>query len=412
MFIADLHIHGRFSRGCSKNLTIKNLEKYARLKGVQLLGTGDFTHPEWIQEIKSELKEDNGVMKTSTDFPFLLQTEISLIYTDNEKGRRVHNVILAPDLGTADQITEWFKSKGRVDYDGRPIFKIPCPEFVEKLTEINPKVEIIPAHIWTPWFSMFGSKSGFNTVKECFQDQTKKIHALETGISSDPEMNWRLSQLDKYTLVSFSDLHSFWPWRIGREATLFNGKISYDNVQKQLKNNTIHGTIEVDPAYGKYHWDGHRKCEVILSPKQTTELGGLCPNCGKKVVIGVENRVEELADREEGYIPKNAKKVYKLMPLSELISKFYKMGITTKKCWEMYNQFVNKKTEYEILLNTPKKDLMKINPDIAKIIMKNRNGEIKVKPGYDGVYGEPVFKGKVNIKKFKIKEKQISLGKY
>ncbi|MBT3304246.1 DNA helicase UvrD [Candidatus Woesearchaeota archaeon] len=410
MYIADLHIHGRFSRGTSKDLTIKNLEKYARLKGTDLLGTGDFTHPEWIEEIKADLTEQgNGILETKTGYPFLLTSEIALVYTDEGKGRRVHNIILAPDLGTVEQITEWLKSKGRIDYDGRPIFKIPCEEFVEKLTEINPKVEVIPAHIWTPWFSMFGSKSGFDTVKECFKDQTHKIHAIETGLSSDPQMNWRLSQLDKYTKVSFSDLHSFWPWRMGREATLFNGEKSYDSILTQLKENSIQGTIEVEPAYGKYHYDGHRNCNVVMSPKESQNAGGLCPKCGKQLTIGVEYRVEELADREEGYVPKDAPEVFKLIPLSELISAVYKKGVATKTVWEVYNSFVKDKTEFEILLNEPFEELAKIDAKLAKAIIMNREGKIRVKPGYDGVYGEPLFNGE-KIKLTKAQEKQEKLN--
>jgi len=213
--ISDLHLHSRFSRATSKELTIKNLEKYARMKGVNLLGTGDFTHPEWIKELKQELSEDDsGILKTKTGFNFLLSTEISLIYSQNNRGRKIHNIILAPDFETVEQITKALMRKGRVDYDGRPIFGMSCPEFVEMMKNVSEKIEIIPAHIWTPWFSLFGSMSGFDKIEDCFQDQTKHIHALETGLSSDPAMNWRLSALDKYALVSFSDLHSFWPWRI------------------------------------------------------------------------------------------------------------------------------------------------------------------------------------------------------
>ena len=215
--IADIHIHSRFSRATSKQLNIQNLEKYAKIKGVELLGTGDFTHPEWIKELKQELKEDgSGILKTKTGFPFILQTEISLIYTQDGSGRRVHLIVLASNFEVVEKITEYLKTHGRVDYDGRPIFKIPCDEFVRELKKISEEIEVIPAHIWTPWFSLFGSKSGFDSVEECFKEQSKHIFALETGLSSDPAMNWRLSALDKYTLVSNSDLHSFWPWRIGR----------------------------------------------------------------------------------------------------------------------------------------------------------------------------------------------------
>ena len=236
--IADLHIHGKYSRGCSKDLTLQKLEEWAKVKGIGLLGTGDFTHPDWIQHIKGTLKEDgSGFLRSESGFPFLLQTEISLIYSQDNKGRRVHNIVFAPSLEVAAQITEALKKRGRVDYDGRPIFKIPCPEFVEMMKEISGEIEVIPAHIWTPWFSLFGSNSGFDSLKEAFQEKAKHIHACETGLSSDPEMNWRLSQLDNIALVSFSDLHSFWPWRLGREATLFDIKPDYKSLIKAIKTN-------------------------------------------------------------------------------------------------------------------------------------------------------------------------------
>ena len=315
--IADLHIHGKYSQATSKDLIISNLEKYAKMKGVTLLGTGDFTHPKWIEEIKSNLKDNHstGIFTTQKGFPFILQTEISLVYTQGGKGRRVHNIVFAKDLDSVSQITEYLLTKGRIDYDGRPIFKIPCPEFVEALKNIDKKIEIIPAHIWTPWFSMFGSKSGFNSVKECFGNQAKHIHAYETGISSDPAMNWRVSQLDSLTPLSFSDIHSYWPWRMGREATLFDCKLDYDSIMQAIKTKKGYaGTIEVDPNYGKYHYDGHRKCDVCMSPVQTMKHKGICPVCRKPLTIGVDYRVEELADRPLGFRPKNAKPYYSLLP--------------------------------------------------------------------------------------------------
>ncbi|MBD3354718.1 DNA helicase UvrD, partial [Candidatus Woesearchaeota archaeon] len=289
--IADLHLHSKYSRATSNKLNIPNLEKWAKIKGVDLMGTGDFTHPEWIKEIKANLTDDGtGILKTKTGMKFVMQTEVSLIYTDMGKGRRVHNVILAPSIEVADQVTEYFKSKGRVDYDGRPIFKIPCVDLAESLMEISEKIEIIPAHIWTPYFGLLGAKSHYTSVEDAFKDKAKHIHALETGLSSDPPMNWRLSSLDKFSLISCSDSHSFWPWRIGREATLFDLKeLTYDNLIKALRTKEgLSGTIEVDPAYGKYHWDGHRNCNVSLSPKETMKLNGICPKCGKPVTIGVE----------------------------------------------------------------------------------------------------------------------------
>lgn len=300
--IADLHLHGRYSRGCSTNLDIFNLAKWGKVKGLGLLGTGDFTHPLWLKELKENLSEDEtGILKTKEDSPFLLQTEISLIYTHDDKGRRVHNVVLAPSFEVVDQIVDELGKRGRLDYDGRPIFKIPCPEFVEMLKAISKDIEVIPAHILTPWFSLFGSKSGFDSVQECFQDKTDEIHALETGLSSDPEMDRRMSQLDKYRLVSFSDSHSYWPWRIGREATIFDfNELSYSNVLKALRTGEgFSGTIEVDPNYGKYHLDGHRVCKVCLEPKDSLANKNICPKCEKPLTLGVLHRVEDLADRDK-----------------------------------------------------------------------------------------------------------------
>ena len=217
---ADLHIHSRFSRACSKDLTIENLVKWAKIKGLNLLGTGDFSHPIWIKEIKEKLKEKNGFYYYE-DFPFIITGEISLIFTDMGKGRRIHLVILIPSIEVAEKINAYLDTKGRRDYDGRPIFKIPCNEFVADLRKISNAIEVIPAHIWTPWFGMFGSNSGYDSIKDCFKDQEEFIHAIETGISSDPKMNWKIKELDNKAIVSFSDAHSFWPWRLGREATIF-----------------------------------------------------------------------------------------------------------------------------------------------------------------------------------------------
>ena len=416
--IADLHLHSKYSRATSKQLDIDNLEKWAKVKGLNLLGTGDFTHPEWIKELKSKLTDNgNGIFKTKTGMPFILQTEVSLIYTDMGKGRRVHNVILAPSFDVVDQITEYFLKHGRVDYDGRPIFKIPCPELVESLLGISKDIEVIPAHIWTPWFSLFGSMSGFDSIKDAFKDQTKNIHALETGLSSDPQMNWRLSQLDNFALVSSSDSHSFWPWRIGREATLFDLKeLTYNNLIKALRTKDgLTGTIEVDPAYGKYHYDGHRNCKVCLSPKQSTKLNNICPKCGRALTIGVEHRVEKLADRPLGFKPECAKEFKRLIPLSEIIAKLVNKGIATKTVWDVFNSLIAKfNTELNILLHVSEEELEKVvGAKLAEMIIKNRKGKIKVLPGYDGEYGIPVFSEKDRvIEEVEVKKRQKGLGEF
>lgn len=414
--IADLHIHSRFSRATSKQLNIENLEKYSRIKGLNLLGTGDFTHPEWIKELKSELTEDEtGILKTKTGFNFVLQSEISLIYTQDGKGRRIHNVLLAKNFDVVEQITEALLKRGRIDYDGRPIFKIPCPEFTEMMKSIDKDIEIIPAHIWTPWFSLFGSMSGFDSVEECFKDQAKHIHALETGLSSDPAMNWCLSQLDKYTLISNSDLHSFWPWRIGRECNIFDINLTYDNLLNTLKTkNGFIETIEVNPLYGKYHFDGHRLCKICMNPKDAIKNKNICPKCGKNLTIGVLHRVEELADREVGFKPKNAVPFKSIIPLSEIISKLTGKAISTKKVWEEYYKLVNKeRPEFDILLNLELEELKKLTDEkIADAIIKNREGKILIQPGFDGEYGYPLFNEKIKTNEIKYKHEQKGLDDF
>lgn len=413
--ISDLHIHSRFSRATSHQLNIKNLEKYAKLKGVGLLGTGDFLHPSWLEELKKELKGD-GIYKTETGFPFVLSNEISLMYKQDNRGRRVHLVLLAPSFEVVDQMIDYFKKFGRVDYDGRPIFGKTAIEITEGLKNISKDIEIIPAHIWTPWFGLLGSKSGFDSVEECFKDQTKNIFALETGLSSDPAMNWRLSSLDRFTLVSFSDLHSFWPWRLGREATIFDLELTYKNLIKAIREREGYsGTIEVDPAYGKYHYDGHRTCGIRLSPAQTRKVKGICPKCGKPLTVGVEYRVEELADRPEGFKPVEAVPYNILLPLSELISTVVGVKqLYSQKIWQIYNKLIAEfGSEYAILLEAPKDKLEKVDPKLAELIIRNRKGKIQVLPGYDGVYGEALLDGEKKIEAaINYKSPQKSLTDY
>jgi len=400
--VADLHIHSRFSRATSKNLSIENLVKWARIKGVNLLGTGDISHEKWLAEIKEKLKEKNGLLwyeDSSGKFPFILSGEISLVFTKNGKGRRVHLVYLAPSLDVNSKINNFLDSLGRRDYDGRPIFSMSCEDFTSELMKISNKIEIIPAHIWTPWFGIFGSESGFDSLKEAFGSQYENIHAIETGMSSDPEMNWKIKELGDKAIVSFSDAHSFWPWRLGREATIFSGDIesfSYDEFVNQIRNKSFKSTIETEPGYGKYHWDGHRVCSFSCSPKQTQELGGICPVCKKELIIGVENRVEKIADNRG--IPKNAKPFHKLLPLHELIAFHIKKKMENKKTWAIYNQLIEKfGNEFNILLRVDRNVLI---AELAKekleglgdLIINNRIANLKVQPGYDGVYGHLVDK--------------------
>jgi uncharacterized protein (TIGR00375 family) len=404
--IADLHIHSRFSRATSKNITLPLLVKYARMKGISLLGTGDISHEKWLSEIRENLKEKDktGVYHYKDEkgeFPFILSGEISLVFTSGGKGRRVHLVYLAPNLETNDKINKYFDTKGRRDYDGRPIFSISCEDFVKTMMEIDSRIEVIPAHIWTPWFGVFGSKSGFDSLKEAFGSQYENVHAIETGMSSDPEMNWKIKELGEKAILSFSDSHSHWPWRLGREATIFSGDISnftYDSLINQIRTRTFKSTIETDPGYGIYHWDGHRDCSFSCSPKQTREINSICPVCKKELTIGVENRVEKLADNVG--IPLNAKPFHKLLPLHELIAFHLDTKIQSKKVGEIYDKLIEKfGNEFNILLKIDKNvlmaELMKEKLEsLGDIIIDNRIANLKVQPGYDGIYGKLVSKEK------------------
>ena len=399
--VTDLHIHSRFARACSKQINLANLEKHARLKGLGLLGTGDFQHPKWQQELKHELTETpgTGVYQTKTGYPFIYQTEISLVYTDGGKGRRVHHLVLAPSREVADQITEALGKRGRLDYDGRPIFGISSADFVTMLRSISPDIEVIPAHAWTPWFGVFGDKSGYDALQDCFHDQTKHVHAIETGLSSDPSMNWRLSQLNDIQLVSFSDMHSFWPWRIGREATVVDVKdLTYKNILHAIRTGEgLVETLEFFPEEGKYHYDGHRDCDVVLSPQEALALKKLCPKCAKPLTI----RVEKLADKPEGTKPPKARPYRNLIPLAELIAHAIGSPVASQKMFKAYYDIVAKfGNELTVLLDAPEDELRKATDGkIVELILRNRTQNIRWKPGYDGEYGHPIFDGQAEAKK-------------
>ncbi|MDD5012175.1 MAG: endonuclease Q family protein [Candidatus Nanoarchaeia archaeon] len=393
VLFSDFHIHSRFSRACSTNINFENLVKWAKIKGLNLLGTGDFTHPLWLKEIKEKLTDEGNGFYYYDDFPFIITGEISLVYTQN-RGRRIHLVLLVPNLETAEKINLYLDTRGRRDYDGRPIFNIPGDEFVREMMTISEEIEIIPAHIWTPWFGIFGSMSGFDSLKECFKEQIGNIHAIETGMSSDPEMNWRIKELENIAIVSFSDAHSFWPFRLGREATIFRKVNSYSEIIKQIRNKDFIGTVETDPAYGKYHWDGHRTCLFSCSPEESGELNEICPVCKKHLTIGVENRVGKLASFPEGHRTENAKFFYKVLPLQEIISLFLGTAIETKSCWNLYNSLIeNFGNEFNILLNVSKEEFLGKNIDekLIELILRNREEKIKVKPGFDGEYGKAMI---------------------
>jgi|YelNatPaOPRAMG01_1025707.scaffolds.fasta_scaffold20004_3 uncharacterized protein (TIGR00375 family) len=397
--IADFHLHSLWSRATSKQMNLDGLSNGAKIKGLNLLGTGDFTHPKWFAELKKKLEpiEGTGLFKYN-DVLFTLTSEVATYFTFQNQMKRVHHVIHAPSFEIVEQINEKLSRSGNLSSDGRPILNISAAELVEILVEISKDILIYPAHAWTPWMSCLGSKSGFNSIEECYQDQVKHIFALETGLSSDPAMNWRLSALDKFTLLSNSDSHSPHPWRLGREANVFDlEKITYweifDSIKNKDKKKFLY-TIEVDPNYGKYHFTGHRNCGIVLHPKDAIKLNNICPKCHRKLTIGVLQRVEELADRPEGFVPKDAIPFKTLLPLYEIISFSWGSGeLYSKKVLEEHDKLIEKfGNELNVLLNVPKEELLKVtNEKIADAIIKVREGKVKYKPGYDGNYGQPIF---------------------
>ena len=401
--IADLHIHSRFSMATSKEGTPENLDFWARKKGISLIGTGDFTHPVWREELKERLvSEGNGlyrlrdasVKEESRKFPgegtrFVVSGEISSIYKKNGKTRKVHNVILLPSLEAADSMAQRLEKIGNIHSDGRPILGLDSHDLLEMMLDVCPEGILIPAHIWTPHFSVLGAKSGFDSVEECFEELAPYIHALETGLSSDPAMNWRISKLDRYQLVSNSDAHS--PSKLGREANLLDIDCSYEGLYRAIQTGEgLEGTVEFFPEEGKYHFDGHRKCGVSLSPVEAERLGGICPVCGKKLTMGVDHRVEQLADRAEGFVKKDGKKYESLVPLPEVISACMGYSTASKKvqgCFEQMIQTLG--TEFDILRNVPSEDIKSCAGErIAEGIENVRTGNVKRIPGYDGEYGK------------------------
>ena len=387
----------------SKEGTPENLDFWARKKGISLIGTGDFTHPVWREELKERLvSEGNGlyrlrdeyVKEESRKFPgegtrFVVSGEISSIYKKNGKTRKVHNVILLPSLEAADAMAQRLEKIGNIHSDGRPILGLDSHDLLEMMLDVCPEGILIPAHIWTPHFSVLGAKSGFDSVEECFEELAPYIHALETGLSSDPAMNWRISKLDRYQLVSNSDAHS--PSKLGREANLLDIDCSYEGLYRAIQTGEgLEGTVEFFPEEGKYHFDGHRKCGVSLSPVEAERRGGICPVCGKKLTMGVDHRVEQLADRAEGFVKKDGKKYESLVPLPEVISACMGYSTASKKvqgCFEQMIQTLG--TEFDILRNVPSEDIKSCAGErIAEGIENVRTGNVKRIPGYDGEYGK------------------------
>jgi len=403
-FIADLHIHSHYSIATSNNLCPEWLEYWANIKGITVIGTGDFTHPGWLNELKEKLQPaEQGLFKLKQEYKFdtslsakkktrfLLTGEISCIYKKYNKVRKVHSIIFAPDFETVENIQKELSIIGNITSDGRPILGLDSKDLLEIALTCSEDIFFVPAHIWTPWFSILGSKSGFDSIKECFGDLTSHIHAVETGLSSDPPMNWKCSFLDNYTLVSNSDAHS--PQKLGREANLFNTELNYNAIINALKTGNNHnflGTVEFFPQEGKYFFDGHRKCGIRQDPFETINFDGICSKCGKKVTEGVLNRVTQLSDRKDISQRKNKNLFYSVIPLKEILSEILKAGVNTKRVNETYNSIIKKVgSELDILLNVNLEVLeSKTNDILSEAIRRMRDGKVHIREGYDGEFGK------------------------
>lgn len=397
-YIADFHIHSKYSRATSRDMDLPHIEQMARVKGIGIVGASDFTHPAWFAEIKNQLAPaGNGlfVLRNSQQQPpvfFILTTELSCIYSKGGRVRRIHLVIFAPDLGTVEKINTRLGRSANLKSDGRPILGMDAKELAKIVLDCSPKCLVVPAHIWTPWFSLFGSESGFDSIEECFEELTPQIYAMETGLSSDPGMNWRLSLLDRITLISCSDAHS--PANLGREACVFEfGVPSYDEIISTLKTKNskkLLYTIEFFPEEGKYHYDGHRLCGICFSPEETKKYLGICPQCKKPLTVGVLNRVDFLADRPLNTKPENAIPYKNAVPLMEIIGAALGKNKNTKGVEQEYQKLLQRGgSEFNILLHLPLADLKAMTlPEIAEGIKRMREGRVKVQPGYDGVYGQ------------------------
>ena len=401
-FIADLHVHSKYSRATSQDMCPEGLWKGAQLKGVSVIGTGDFTHPEWIKELKQKLSpagnglftlkkkyQADDVFETCrADISFMLSAEVSCIYRKNNRTRKVHSIILAPDFASAERLNLALSKIGNLKSDGRPILGLDAKQLLRITLDTSPDAMLIPAHAWTPHFSVFGSASGFDSLEECYEELTPHIYAIETGLSSDPMMNWRLSSLDAITLVSNSDAHS--AGKLGREANIFDTDLAYASIMKAIQTRKgFLGTIEFFPEQGKYHYDGHRDCNVSLTPQETILHDYLCPVCNGKVTVGVMHRVEKLADREIGFRPPNAPGFSSIIPLPDIIAEGLQCGVNTKKVKELYMSMLERiGNEFIILLDTPLDDIERAGtPLVREAISRMRTGNVQIAPGYDGEFG-------------------------
>ena len=416
-FIADFHVHSAFSRATSRDMHLRTMAHWARLKGIQLLGTGDFTHPTYFEEIKNDLEETGQGLLFLKDGAssnhFILTAETSHIYTQAGKGRRVHMMIFAPHLKAAEKINLGLDRVGNIRSDGRPIFGFSAKDLVKMVLDIEPECLLVPAHAWTPWFSVFGSHSGFDNLEECFEEETANISAIETGLSSDPSMNWRWSALDRICLISNSDAHS--PAKIGREANIFDCELSYPAIIQTIKDKdprAFLATIEFFPEEGKYHFDGHRSCGICYAPAQTREKNYLCPVCGKPLVVGVMHRVEELADRPEGYVPAKAIPALRTVPLEEIIADALGVGPNASSVEKEYLRMVEKGgSEFDILLELSPEELSSFTPPlILEGILRVREGRLKITPGHDGVFGRIEIFSPGEREKEAIKEEPKQMG--
>lgn len=401
-YITDLEIHSKYARACSPKSDLEHHAQMADQKGIDLVGTGDFTHPVWFEELRKKLKEEHsGIysLKNSTaESRFMLTAEVSCIYRKHDATRRIHTLLFAPSLDAVEKLNKKLsEAGGKLGADGRPILGMDIKNVLELILETDERFMMIPAHVWTPWFGFYGSKSGFDSLYNAFEDLTQYIPAIETGLSSDPPMNWRIKELDNKAIVSWSDAHS--PANLGREATLIDlESLSYENFYDAIKNgfrtdhtnpNRIIKTIEFYPEEGKYHYDGHRNCSVSLNPIETLQNKGICPKCKKNLTIGVLNRVQEIADRPEGYKDQTRPPFVSLIPLRELIAEAFDVGKNSKRVEQEYNRLCNVgKSEFNILLNLSADEIKSITePMIADAIQRMREGAINVIPGYDGEYG-------------------------
>lgn len=400
-FIADFHLHSKYSRATSRNMDLDNLDKWAKIKGIKVLGTGDFSHPEWFESLRDKLEPaEPGLFKLKKQdggTRFILTNEISCIYSKKNRVRKIHIIIFSPSFEATEKINAQLGWIGNLKSDGRPILGLDAKELLKIALSASEDCLVVPAHAWTPWFAIFGSKSGFDSIEECFEEYSKYIFAVETGLSSDPPMNWRLSSLDKIALISNSDSHS--PQKIGREANVFDTEMSYKEIIEAIKTKNPQKflyTIEFFPEEGKYHFDGHRNCGIKLSPSETKKYNGICPVCGRPLTVGVLNRVEELADRKEGFKPPGAIPFKSLVPLEEIIADVLGQTTGTKEVEKEYNGLIEKfGSEFNVLLEAPKEKLeAATTPEISEGIIRVREGKVAKEAGYDGVYGKiRIFSG-------------------